>query len=100
MRWSIVVACLVSVGLSGCANRTVEYVPAGVDRAELTAAIQRRGQDTAASADPSESEPQRPLTRLDRGAHVVIDVAPTVLGCAAVIPVYVLYIMAKAHYPG
>ncbi len=97
MRRYLLTACLCASTLTGCASRPPEFVPAGADREALTAAIRNKGQDTSLEAGPEGHQAAPHLTRLDKGAHVVIEAAPTVLACVVMAPLVVLYALAPGH---
>ena len=95
MRRVVVVACLVAVTLGGCATHPAQFVPAGVDREGLAAAIRQRGEDTAAEGGPPEYPPPPAQSVLDRAPEVVILTgAYAVLGTLYVAG-FILYALAK-----
>src|SRR5262249_43084535 len=98
MRWSIVIVCLFSLILSGCATRQPTFVPPGDDRDQLVASIARRGQDTSSDESVPEALPARQQTRLDRSVQWVLEATPVALTCVAVAPLLVLYALAKGPH--
>jgi hypothetical protein len=96
MRRVVVMAWLVAITLTGCAARQVEFVPPGVDRDELAAAIARSGQDTSPEA---EVRPHPcPQTPLDKGIGFTIEAAPYVLLGIVYVPLVALYVLAKGAH--
>jgi hypothetical protein len=100
MRRVVVIACVLALLTTGCATHRVEFVPAGVDRDELAAAIARQGQDSTPDEHAPTSQPAPRQTRFDRTVQVGIEVAPWIPVVLVSIPLVGLYALAPGPKSG
>jgi hypothetical protein len=97
MRTALVVGCIFSLVLSGCAARRAELAPEGTDRDQLAAAIARRGEVVMGDDVTPTERPTSPQSRLDKSVQFVIETTPVVAGCVLLAPVFVAAMIAKAR---
>jgi len=91
VRNLVVMVCLVTVTVSGCASRSTEFVPPDVNREELIATIIRQGQEPAHETPP----PPRPDTLMEKAAGYTLAGVGVVGFCVVAAPLFVLYTIAK-----
>lgn len=100
MRNLVVMVCLFSVTLTGCASRRPDFVPAGMDRTELTASIARQ----AGPLQPGEQlieTPSPPLSKLDKATQKTMYYLAVGGLCVAAVGVcaLLLYAQGRTHDP-